>query len=298
MKIEEIENGVILEEAKDFELPHVFECGQCFRWNKEDDESYTGVALGRVINLKKEGNNLHIDNTNYAEFMEIWHDYFDLKRNYGKIKEKLSNLDETMSTSVKFGHGIRILKQDEWETLVSFIISANNRIPMIKRAIEALSKHYGQYIGEYRGREYYSFPRPEELYKLDIDDIMFSGIGFRGKYILGAAKLVVQEGVDIYSFKNLSTKEARERLMEFSGIGPKVSDCIMLFSMDKADAFPIDVWVKRVMEHFYIPEGTSLKRIQSFAQNKFGALAGFAQQYLFYYARELKIGRGKKQGKK
>lgn len=298
MRVKEKENGVILEEVEDFELPHIFECGQCFRWNKEDDGSYTGVALGKVINLKKEGDNVYIDNTNYSEFMDVWHDYFDLKRDYGDIKEKLSEIDDTMLTSTNFGYGIRILKQDEWETLVSFIISANNRIPMIKRAIEALSKNYGEYIGQYKGRDHYSFPKAERLYNLDVDDIMFSGIGFRGKYILSAAKLIVQDGVDIYGLKNLSTEKARERLMKFPGIGPKVSDCIMLFSMDKDDAFPIDIWVKRVMEYFYIPEGTSLKKIQQFAQNKFGSLAGFAQQYLFYYARELKIGRGKKQSKR
>lgn len=294
MKIKEMKNGVVLENVKDFELPHIFECGQCFRWNKEDDGSYTGLAFGKVINLKKEGDNVYIDNTNHSEFMDVWHNYFDLERDYGIIKEELGNLDDTMSTSVKFGHGIRILKQDEWEILISFIISANNRIPMIKKAIEALSKNYGEYIGAYRGKKHYSFPKPEVLYNLDITDIQFSGIGFRGKYILSAAKLVAQKEIDIYSLRNLATVEAREKLILFPGVGPKVSDCIMLFSMDKDDAFPIDIWVKRVMEYFYVDEGTSLKKIQNFAGDKFGDIAGFAQQYLFYYARELKIGRGKK----
>lgn len=293
MKIYEVENGVVLEDVKDFELPHIFECGQCFRWNKEDDGSYTGVAFGKVINLRKEGNNVYFDNTSHNEFMDIWHDYFDLKRDYGAIKEQLARLDETMTTSVKFGHGIRILKQDEWELLISFIVSANNRIPMIKKAIEALSKNYGDYIGDYRGKQYYSFPKPEALCNLDITDIQFSGIGFRGKYILSAARLVAEGEIDIFNLKNLSTGEAREKLMLFPGVGPKVSDCIMFFSMDKDDAFPIDIWVKRVMEYFYVDEGTSLKKIQSFAGEKFGDIAGFAQQYLFYYARELKIGRKK-----
>ncbi len=289
MKIKETENGVILEDVKDFELPHVFECGQCFRWNKEEDGSYTGVALGRVINLKKEKDNIYIDNTNIDEFNNIWYDYFDLDRDYGVIKEKLSNIDKTMAISTEFGQGIRILKQDEWETLVSFITSANNRIPMIKKAIEAISEHYGEYIGEYKGKKRYSFPKPQDLYNLNVEDISFKGVGFRGKYILSAAKMVAENEVDIYNLKNLPTKEAREELIKFPGVGPKVSDCIMLFSMDKADAFPIDVWVKRIMEYFYVPEGTSLKKIQSFAEDKFGDLAGFAQQYLFYYARELKI---------
>lgn len=291
MKIHEMQKGIMLKDVRDFELPHVFECGQCFRWNKQEDGSYTGVALGRVINLKKEDNNIYIDNTNADEFMDIWHSYFDLGRDYGDIKKQLGKLDETMMTSVKFGHGIRILKQDEWETLVSFIISANNRIPMIKKAIEALSENYGEFIDEYKGKKYFSFPKPEALCNLNIEDIQFSGIGFRAKYILSAAKLVASKDIDIYILRNMSTENAREQLMLFPGIGPKVSDCIMFFSMDKDDAFPIDVWVKRVMEYFYVPEGTSLKKIQSYAQEKFGSIAGFAQQYLFYYARELKIGR-------
>jgi len=196
-----------------------------------------------------------------------------------------------MKVSVSFGHGIRILKQDEWEILVSFITSANNRIPMIKKAIEGISENYGEFIGEYRGKKYYSFPSPEKLYRLNEEDIAFKGVGFRGKYILNAAKIVVDKEVDIYNLKDLDTDSAREELIKFPGVGPKVSDCIMLFSMDKADAFPIDIWVKRVMEYFYVEEGTSLKKVQQFAKEKFGPLAGFAQQYLFYYARELKIGK-------
>jgi N-glycosylase/DNA lyase len=289
MKVREIENGVVLEGVKDFELPHIFECGQCFRWNKEEDGSYTGVAFKRLINLKKEEDKVFINNTTYEDYKNIWHHYFDMDRDYGNIKKTLSGLDETMETAVNFGHGIRILKQDEWETLVSFITSANNRISMIKKAIEALSKNYGEYIGEYRGRKYYSFPTPESLNGLEVEDIQFKGIGFRGKYILNAAKFVTEKTVDIYKLRDLNTSEVREQLMLFPGVGPKVSDCIMLFSMDKDDAFPIDVWVKRVMEYFYLPEGTGLKKIQKFAQEKFGNLAGFAQQYLFYYARELKI---------
>lgn len=289
MKVREIENGVVLEGVKDFELPHIFECGQCFRWNKEEDGSYTGVAFKRLINLKKEEDKVFINNTTYEDYKNIWHHYFDMDRDYGNIKKTLSGLDETMETAVNFGHGIRILKQDEWETLVSFITSAKNRISMIKKAIEALSKNYGEYIGEYRGRKYYSFPTPESLNGLEVEDIQFKGIGFRGKYILNAAKFVTEKTVDIYKLRDLNTSEVREQLMLFPGVGPKVSDCIMLFSMDKDDAFPIDAWVKRVMEYFYLPEGTGLKKIQKFAQEKFGNLAGFAQQYLFYYARELKI---------
>lgn len=289
-KIIEENNKVILEDVKDFEPKHIFECGQCFRWNVESDLSYTGVAYNRVINVKKEGNKVIFSNTNLDDFMNIWYHYFDLDRDYGKIKEELSK-DPIMKRAIDFGHGIRILKQDVWETLISFIISANNRIPMIKKAVETLSKRHGEYIGEFMGKKHYSFPTADSLRKLTIEELEECGVGYRAKYIASAAIIVSNRDMDIYRLKNLSSENARRELMMFSGVGPKVAHCIMLFSLDKHDSFPVDVWVKRVMEHFYFKEDTKLKDIQEYAENKFGEYAGFAQQYLFYYAREKGIGR-------
>lgn len=284
---------VIVENIKDFEVKHIFECGQSFRWNEKEDGSYTGVAYDRVINVKKEDNKVIFSNTSIKDFNDIWYNYFDLDRDYGEIKNILSK-DSVLKEAIKFGHGIRILKQDVWEILISFIISANNRIPMIKKAIETLSKRYGEYIGEFQGKKYYSFPTPDTINRLTVEEVEKCGTGFRSKYIVNAAAVVSGGQMDIYRLKNLSTEAARRELMTFAGVGPKVSDCIMLFSMEKYDAFPIDVWVKRVMEHFYLKEDTKLKDIQKYAQDKFGKYAGFAQQYLFYYARELGIGRKKK----
>ncbi|AFS77364.1 8-oxoguanine DNA glycosylase [Gottschalkia acidurici 9a] len=288
----EKDGKVIIENVKDFEPKHIFECGQCFRWNDEGDGSFTGVAFGKVVNIKKEEDNIIISNTNIKEFEDIWYDYLDLGRNYGEVKEKLSN-DPILKEAIKFGEGIRILRQDEWEILISFIISANNRIPMIKKAIDILSEKYGEFIGEFNGKKYYAFPTPENLKDASIEDIENCKTGFRAKYISAAINRVLDKEIDIYKLENLSTEEAREELMTFSGVGPKVSDCIMLFSMGKADAFPIDVWVKRIMEHFYLEEDTKLNDIQKYAGDKFRELAGFAQQYLFYYARELGIGKKK-----
>lgn len=284
----EKDNKIIIENVSDFEPKHIFECGQCFRWNEEDDGSYTGVAHEKVINVKKEENNIILSNTNREDFNNIWYEYFDLDRDYKAIKEELSR-DEVLKKSTDFGYGIRILNQDPWEILISFIISANNRIPRIKAAIELLSEKYGEYIEEYNGKKYYSFPKPEDITEKSVEDIKNCKTGFRARYIVNAADIVASGQMDIYAIKNLTTEDARKELMLFSGVGPKVSDCIMLFSMDKYDAFPIDVWVKRVMEYFYLDEDTKLKDIQKYAQNKFGKYAGFAQQYLFYYARELNI---------
>ncbi|MTI66778.1 MAG: 8-oxoguanine DNA glycosylase [Firmicutes bacterium] len=287
--IEENDN-IIIKNIKNFIPEHIFECGQCFRWEKNEDGSYTLVAYKKVINVLKNGNDLYIRNTNMKDFKEIWYNYFDLDTDYEEIKRKLSN-DKVLKEAIKFGEGIRILNQDEWEILISFIISANNRIPMIKRAIEKLSKEYGEFIENFEGKDYYTFPKAKDLYNLTIEDVKKCSTGFRAKYIVKAAKIVYNKEINPYNIKNLQTDKARKDLMKFSGVGPKVSDCIMLFSMNKRDAFPIDVWVKRIMEYFYLENDEKLKNIQKYAQNKFMDLAGFAQQYLFYYARELGIGK-------
>lgn len=290
--ITEGDNKVIIKNIKDFEPKHIFECGQCFRWDKEDDGSYTGVAYGKILNVKKEGEDIIFSNTNLSDFKLIWEDYFDLKTDYDEIKNKLSK-DPILKEAINFGYGIRILNQDEWEMLISFILSARNSIPMIKKSISMLSERYGKYIGEYNGKKYYSFPEANALDKLSIEELKDCKTSFRAKYIISAATIVSRGETDIYRIKNLSTEDARKELMRFTGVGPKVSDCIMLFSMKKHDAFPIDVWVKRVMEYFYLKKDTSLKDIQEYGQGKFGEYAGYAQQYLFYYARELGIGKGK-----
>lgn len=292
MNIIEKDNQIILEGiSEDFEPKHVFECGQCFRWLREEDGSYTGVVQGKVINVKKENDLIIFDNTNKEDFENIWFDYFDLGRNYGEIKKQLKVMDEYLEKATEFGKGIRILQQDGWEMLISFIISANNRIPMIQRAINNLSERYGKFIDEYRGKKYYAFPTPEELSKVSVEDIRACQTGFRDKYIKSVVDYVNENDEDVLSYRKLDTSECIKELVKFNGVGPKVADCIALFGMQKYDTFPVDVWVKRVMEEFYVEDNLSLPKIRKFALDKFGDLAGFAQQYLFYYARELGIGR-------
>jgi N-glycosylase/DNA lyase len=282
---------VILEGVEDFELSHIFECGQCFRWHREAEGSYTLVAHGRVLNIEKQKDQIVLNYTNIEDFHRIWKDYFDLDRDYGEIKKTLTESDPVMERAIEKGHGIRILKQDEWETLISFIISSNRGIPLIKKSIEDLSEKYGQPIGIYGNRKYYAFPEPEALINRTIEEIRLCRTGYRAKYIVDAAAIVGEKQMDIYSIHNLDTEMARKNLLRINGVGPKVADCIMLFSMGKFDAFPIDVWVKRVMEYFYLQEDMPLKTIQDYGQKRFGKYAGFAQQYLFYYARELGIGK-------
>lgn len=285
-EISEQDGSVVVKGVKDFDLEHIFECGQCFRWYMEKDGSYTGTALGKVLNVGKHGNDLVFKNTDENEFRTTWYDYFDLSRDYGEIKKKLSD-DSVLREAVKFGEGIRILRQDEWETLISFIISSNNRIPMIKKAIDAISERWGKPV-LYNGRTYHTFPSPNELSMASIEELERCSTGFRAKYIKETTEIVVSRQIDLYGLKDTGYTKAREELMRLPGVGPKVSDCILLFSMGYHEAFPVDVWIKRIMQHFYLAPDVSLKRIEEFAQDRFKELAGFAQEYLFYYARKFK----------
>ena len=290
MKIREEKNKIILTEQPNFEPCHIFECGQAFRWEKEKDNSYTLVANRRVINVSKDNENIVLNNTNEEDFYNIWQDYFDLKTDYSAIKLNLNN-DEIMKKAMDFGHGIRILNQDEFETIISFIISANNRIPMTKKVIENLSINFGDKIGEYNGKEYYAFPTMEQLANASIEVIKDCKAGFRSERIKEAAIRIIDEKDIVYNLKNKSYDEALEYLMTYKGIGNKVANCVLLFSMKQFSTFPVDVWVRRVMQELYVPKTTKDMEIRKFAEDKFGNISGYAQQYLFYYARENGIGK-------
>ena len=282
-KVKEDNNCVIVEGVKDFVPKHIFECGQCFRWVKDNEAEgrYIGVASGKVAAVSMiDTNTLKIENTNRKEFYDFWYTYFDLGRDYSEIKRIVSK-DDIMRKAVEFGSGIRILKQDFNEILISFIISANNRIPRIMNSVETLSRIFGEKIC-FNGREYYSFPNLDIISGLSVEDINVCKAGFRCGYIYNTSRAV--NGTDF------TDEITRESLMKLSGVGPKVADCILLFSGLAYDAFPTDVWVKRVMEELYLGREASLKEIEKFAKEYFGKYAGFAQQYLFYYARENKIG--------
>ncbi|MFL0246445.1 DNA-3-methyladenine glycosylase family protein [Candidatus Clostridium stratigraminis] len=293
-RIENFENGVILKDIKNFELSHIFDCGQCFRWNRQENGNYIGIAYGKVIEVEKRDKDVLIYNTNEEEFYEIWQNYFDLERDYSNIKEILSK-DSLLKVSVEFGHGIRLLQQEPFELVISFIISSNNRIPMIKKAIDNISRKFGNAI-LYKEQTYYSFPTLKQLSKATVTDLAACSTGFRAKYIADTVEKINEANgnesgfeYDLNWIKAQNDDGCHEALQEFSGVGPKVADCIMLFSMGKYSAFPVDVWVKRAMQHFYLAPDVSLKKIREFARNKFGELSGFSQQYLFYYARENNI---------
>lgn len=281
----------ILENQESFNLTHIFECGQCFRWNKLEDGSYIGVINRAVIKVKEEnGKFIFSGKSEKGNLKELINYYFDLETNYTEYKKILSNIDEYLKESIIFGEGIRILKQDLWECIISFIISANNNIPRIKKIIERLSKTYGREI-EFEGQKYYSFPTPEELSKASVQDLRELGTGFRDKRIYNTTKMIVEKQVDLDKIKNMkNTNQMREELLKLDGVGPKVADCILLFGLKRVDVFPIDVWVRRVMNDLYIhnedEEKVNKKELQKLAEEKFCGLSGIAQQYLFYWKRE------------
>ena len=285
------EETYILKNIKSFEPKHIFECGQCFRWNLEEDESYTGVVGENVINVKKEKNDIIIKGIFKDNIKEFIFKYFDLNTNYDEIKETLSKIDNNMKISIEYGEGIRILHQDSWEALISFIISANNNIPRIKGIIERICEKYGKEI-IWNNKKYYTFPGPEELSKASIKELRLLGLGFRDIRVYETTQMIKNKEINLRELEKMDDiNNLREELLKFPGVGPKVADCIMLFSMKKYEVFPIDVWVKRVMTELYFNneenKNISNKKILEFAESKFGKLAGLSQQYLFYWRREL-----------
>lgn len=285
------EQKLILKNIDSFELKDIFDCGQCFRWNQQEDGSYTGVFGNNVLNVKKQKEDIIIEGICQGDIKNTVEEYFDLNKDYNKIKEQLSKIDESMKTSIQYGQGIRILNQDLWETIISFIISANNNISRIKGIIERLSQKYGNKI-TWRGKDYYTFPTVEQLKNVTVKEYRDLGLGFRDIRLYETTKMILDKKVDLEKMKqNPNTTEVREQLLLLSGVGPKVADCILLFStLKRFEVFPIDVWVRRVMNDLYIKQEdenkVSKKQIEEIATEKFGDLAGIAQQYLFYWRRE------------
>ena len=292
MDLKEIDGNLVIEDIGSFNVGQIFKCGQAFRWTENEDGSFTNVAFGRVINISSsdEDRTVTIKNSNIKDFYKYWFNYFDIMRDYDEIKEKLSK-DETLKAAIEYGHGIRILNQDPFETIISFIISANNGINNIKRSVEMIARMYGSEIGTYQGETYFDFPSPQELSIAKPEQLReYARVGFRDKRIVETAKMINNKEIDLDAIHRMPIEEGRKELMKLPGIGPKVADCVLLFAFKKSESFPVDVWIKRVMEVLYLHEETPKAKIADEGRRLFGDIAGFAQQYLFYYGRDHKIG--------
>lgn len=263
-------NGnVYMDDVKNFDLAMTLDCGQAFRW-KEDNGVWLGVAFGKRLKISKENESIVFFDTSKEDFENIWSDYFDFSRDYGKIIDDIKS-DEILKKASDFGYGIRILNQEPFETLCSFIISQNNNIPRIKGIIDRLCKKYGQKIDD----DLYSFPDAETLSKLTANDLSDIRMGFRAKYIIDASQKVASGEVNLSDLFSLDTDTARTELMKIKGVGPKVADCTLLFSLKHFDAFPKDVWIKRAVEVLF-PQGLP---------ECANGYKGIVQQYIFYYSR-------------
>ena len=290
LNIKKVSDGLILVHDS-FKVEHIFECGQCFNFKKEEDGSYTAVFKKKIINLLDNGSHVLIRNVSLEDFLDVFYDYFDLGTDYSQIKEAIS-IDETLKLATEYGHGIRILNQELFETTISFIISSNNQIPRIKKAVRIISERYGNYIGSYMGEDYYSFPSAKTLKDVDPLDLReYARVGFRDKRIVEASRMIYENHLDFENDQKLESKKLRKKLIELPGIGPKVADCILLFAYHRRETFPVDVWIKRVMETLYIKKEVPKSEVDEYARKYFKDLAGYAQQYLFYYGRSEKIGK-------
>lgn len=286
MKIESLDGKVILRGATNFVPKQIFECGQAFRWEVEEDGSYTTVAFGKVLNVKIKDGLVEL-NTTIEEFEKIWRDYFDLDRDYVAMREELS-FEETLKDAMEYGSGIRILNQDPFETIITFIISQNSNITRIKNAVNFIANEYGEKIDEKHSR----FPTPSELAMAKVEDLREKArVGYRDRYIVESAKMIRDGLLDMEVLRKADIETARKELMKLPGVGPKVCDCILLFAFKRSESFPVDVWIKRVMEELYLGKVTPKGKIADEGRRIFGQNAGFAQQYLFYYGRENKVGK-------
>ncbi len=269
MKIKVEGNNIRVSGVECLDLDLTLDCGQAFRWEKQDDGSYSGVAGGYFLNIKKEGGDLIFKDTDKAAFDSFWKNYFDLDKDYVKICDTLKG-DSLLSSTIDEYYGIRILNQESWEALCSFVISQQNNIKRIKLIISRLCSAYGDELEN----GYFTFPSAERLSALSVSDFEALGCGYRAKYLERLSKDVACGAIDLKKIKAFPLEEARKALLEIYGVGIKVANCALLFGFGFYGAFPVDVWMKRVME--YYPDGLP---------ECFSGIEGIAQQYLFHWAR-------------
>lgn len=295
----------VLENVKDFHLKDVLECGQCFHFQRTDmglnpgEFEYDIVYRDRVLHIKEEpdtdGVKLIFENTEDWEFQTIWREYFDLDRDYSKIKEKIIAADPRLEEIVEENSGIRILNQDFFETLISFIISQNKQIPQIKQVVNNLSSELGTkfdvtMINRFGSEFDAFFPNVEQLHNATEEEVRASKCGFRAPYIKDAAEKVYTGEISEEMLLRMETDEARQKLMTIHGVGEKVANCVLLFGLGRTESFPVDVWMKRICEYLYFDGDTPKQEIEAAMMDKYGDVAGYAQQYLFMYGQKHRIG--------
>ena len=268
--------------VSDFSLRQIYESGQAFRFKEVREDTFLVVHQQHWAIVSEQGDTITLQNTTLQECEDVWNRYFDLERDYHTLKQSFLGLDDYLDKAISFGEGLRILNQDIFEMIITFIISSNNHIPRIKNSITKICEFAGTPIGEYDGEVIYAFPKAEQIQKLSQEQWDGIKLGYREKYIKKTVDMIVNQEIDIAQLPSLDTLEAQKELMKLSGVGEKVADCILLFSMAKYDAFPMDTWMKKVMQRYYPDESMgNIRRVRSLGVELFGSFAGIAQQYLF-----------------
>ena len=286
MKVSCENNVVTVDGVNDFTLSQILECGQCFHFDKLDEEVYEVVAFGRAVKMEQTDKVLRIYGSSMEDYEGIWKLYLDMDNDYGLIKQSVIKADGALKTAVDEKSGIHILNHDFFETLISFIVSQNKIIPEIKQCVKNISHRFGDEVIGYNGEAFYVFPDVQRLHDATEEELRECKVGFRAPYIKNATEAVYSGAVTKEKLDELDIAQARELLMTIKGVGEKVANCVLLFGLGRREAFPVDVWMKRIMEQMYFDgKDTKKQDIEAFAVNKFGDLGGYAQQYLFDYAR-------------
>ncbi len=281
----------IIKTPSDFNLKETLECGQCFHFNKIEENEYVLTAYGHLLHVRQDDNSLVFYNTDEELYNILWKRYFDIERDYSKIKEELLAKDNKLSEAISAMSGVRILNQEFFETLISFIISQNKQIPHIKKIVAGISEKYGTYMGEVKGIPMYAFPDVKQLKAATVEELKELKTGFRAPYIYDAVGRVYDGSINYEELVKMDSYAGIEKMSEIKGVGNKVASCVSLFALGKRDSFPIDVWIKRIMEYLYFDgHDTSKDTIAKLAREHFGELGGYAQQYLFYYGKTVKMG--------
>lgn len=258
------------ENVTDLDLAQTLDCGQSFRWVEREDGGFDGVAFNRSVTVRLDGTDLYIENADESD-RELWHSYFDLGLDYGKIREEISAIHPILADAAKYAPGIRILRQEPYEALCTFIISQNNNIKRIKGIVQRLCEQFGDRLPDGT----YAFPDAEKMASLTADDLAPLRAGFRNRYLVDAARKVADGDVDLEKCRSCDYDEAQRELMQITGVGVKVADCALLFGLHRIEAFPLDVWMKRAMATLF----------PGMTPGDFGQYAGIAQQYIFHYSR-------------
>lgn len=256
----------------DFDLSQISRSGQCFRMGHVSEDTWFLIAYGKYLEISQQGDKVSFSCTE-EEFEEIWRNYFDLDMDYQKVKQAIDPADTYLQAAARLGGGIRILRQELWETIVTFIISQRNNIPRIHKCVDAICGKFGEKRLDFRERGYDVFPTPQALAEAGEDRLRGCGLGYRAPYIQKTAQMVCSGDVDLEGMISLDYMAARETLLKLCGVGAKVADCISLFALHHIEAFPVDTHIQQMLKRY--PEG--------FPFGQYGEFAGILQQYAFYY---------------